>query len=82
MKQFAASDLHRKKPYADPPTLLDRQGAGNEGRERGHPALAEGGDALVPSGSPRSNRLPMQGQGANSTWHPDISIAGNRKRQI
>ena len=44
---------------------MDPEKAGNEGRERGHPALAEGGDALVPGASPPSNRLSMQGNVKN-----------------
>ena len=27
-------------------------------------------------------KIMQQGHGANSTWHPDISIAGNRKQLI
>ena len=46
---------------------MDKRNTGSEGnaRERGHPALDEGGDALVPSGGARSNQLPMQGHVKN-----------------
>ena len=44
--------------------------------ERARRANRDGGAYLIDA------RIIQQGHGANSTWHPGISIAGNRKRQI